>query len=261
MTLTTYTNRTLAAAFTQQQLYDEIKAAMQVAGFSAPIDENGSAGSTMEQIYSYTFNASTKGTVFFRIQIPAGAGPAVTQTLFDTYNTAANTGTNASTSPLSLTVTNAGVLSVLTINNPEMRGICLRADTTDLGFIGLIRPETKPPEWDENQWPYAFIFGTNGTSLKSCAAASQPNINQSTVSYFGPNFGPNSLTVINTLTGQSDLFPWGNLIVNAASNIPHYGGRFSDHIASVQGTGRSQGDTFNSQWIYMGKSICSRYAT
>lgn len=260
MALTTYTERSLAAGFTQQALYNELKAAMLLAGFSAPIDENGSAGSTMEVVYSWTFNASAKGTVFLRLQVSAAASPIITPTIFDTYNATSNTGTNQSTSSLALTVPNSAVLAVLAINNPEMRGVCLTTGTTDLGFIGLIRPETKPPEWDESLWPYVFIPSSVAQSLRSTAGAIQPPINAGVSSFYGPNFQGNTISNGNSLTGKADVFPFSILSCLNSSNLASYAGKFSSDLAVVQGSGRLQGDTFDNKWIYLGRNICHRFA-
>lgn len=257
MALTTYTNRTLPVGFTQQQLYDEIKAAMQVAGFAAPIDENGTAGSTMEQVYSWTYNASTKGTVFLRIQIPTTL--TITQTLFDTYNTTTNTGTNGSILGHSFTTPISALLSVLTLNNLEMRGIAFRSGASDLGFIGLIRPETKPVEWDENQWPYAFLTTSSIGSFGRVASALLPSTASGSTS---PTAGVSTiaLTQVNTLTGKPDIFPFGIFVVYNSNNGGNYGGKFSPDLAFVQGVGRMQGDTFDNKWIYIGRNQCLRYA-
>lgn len=261
MALTTYTERTLASGFTQQALYNELKAAMQVAGFSAPIDENGSAGSTMEQVYSWTYNAAAKGTVFLRLQVSAAASSIITPTLFDTYDASTNVGTNATSSPLTLSVPSTAVLSVLTINNPEMRGICLKSGTTDLGFLGLIRPESKPSEWNESLWYYAFIMSGTAQSLRSpVSSAVQPSINASGNSHFGPNNGGGLVSTVNGLTGKSDIYPFSLLIGLSSTNTPSYIGQFSPDLAMVQGSGRVQGDTFDNKWIYLGRNICHRFA-
>lgn len=260
MALTTYTERSLAAGFTQQALYNELKAAMLLAGFSAPIDENGSAGSTMEMVYSWTFNAAAKGTVFLRLQVSAAASSIITPTIFDTYNATSNIGTNASISPLALTVPNTAVLAVLAVNNPEMRGICLMTGTTNLGFIGLIRPETKPPEWDESLWPYAFILSSTSQTLRSTAGAIQPSINANASSFYGPNFQGNLIASGNSQTGKADVFPFGILSSLNASNQTSYAGKFSSDLAVVQGGDRLQGDTFESKWIYLGRNISHRFA-
>jgi len=263
MALTTYTNRTLANGFTQQQLYDEVKAAMVAAGFSAPVDENGASGSTMEMIFQKTFNAATKGNIFLRIQVPSGASPQLNQTIYDTYNTSTNTGTNGSPGALTLTIPNTTDLKTLTINNPEMQGICLTTGTTERGFIGLVRPETKPTWWNENTWPYAFILGTAVQQLNSCAAAIQPAAMNFTNAYYGPQKGSAGFATVNPTSGVTDLLEFGYLTILGAYQAPSYGGKFSDDLFICQGSGRIQSDTFTQgaiQAIYLGQNIAHRIA-
>jgi hypothetical protein len=258
MALTTFTTRTLATGYTQQQLYDELKAALQIAGFSAPVDENGSAGSLMEQVYSITYNASAKGTVFFRIQIPTTL--LITSNLFDTYNSTTNVGTNASTLSLTHQALSTQQLNIITVNNPEMRGLALTSGSTELGFLGVIRPLTKPVEWDESLWPFAFLISPTGANLRTMAAAIQP----STVSLLNANFGVNQfgtiISTVNPINGKVDIFPFGVLVGVGAGNALSYAGLFSADIALCQGSGRIQGDTFDNQFIYLGRNITHRYA-
>jgi hypothetical protein len=148
---------------------------------------------------------------------------------------------------------------VLTINNDEMRGICLRSGATELGFIGLIRPNIKPIEWDENTWTYSFVLSTTANTLRTCAAAVQPVISAGLSANYGV-FTSGSIGLVNSLTGKSDIFSFGYLIANGSSNVPSYGGKFSDDLAVVQGAGRLQGDTFDNKWIYLGRNIAHRYA-
>jgi hypothetical protein len=250
MALTTATTRTLATGYTQQQLYDELKAALQIAGFSAPIDENGSAGSLMEQVYSITYNASAKGTVFFRIQIPTTL--LITSNLFDTYNSTTNVGTNTSTLSLTHQVFSTQQLNIITVNNPEMRGLALTSGSTELGFLGVIRPFTKPVEWDESLWPFAFLISPTGANLRTMAAAIQPN--------FGVNQLGATISTVNTINGKVDIFPFGVLVGLGAGGALSYAGLFSADIALCQGNGRIQGDTFDNQFIYLGRNITHRYA-
>jgi hypothetical protein len=258
MALTIYTNRTLAAGYTQQQLYDELKAALQVAGFSAPIDENGSSGTTMEQVYSITYNAAAKGTVFFRVQIATTF--VITPNLFDTYNSATNTGTNTSTSPLTYSPLNTQQLNIITVNNAEMRGLALMTGSTELGFLGIVRPATKASEWDEAVWTFAFILSPTTGNVRTVAAAVQPPTAASLSCNFGFNQSSSGLTTPNAITGKSDIFPFGILVSLGAVAAASYAGAFSSDLALVQGSGRIQGDTFENKWIYLGRNIAHRYA-
>jgi hypothetical protein len=260
MALTVFTTRTLAAGYTQQQLYDEIKAAMQVAGYAAPVDENGSAGTVQEQVYSFTYNAAAKGTVFLRIQIAPTF--IITPNTFDTYNAATNTGTNTSTLALTYAPLNTQQLNIITVNNPEIRGLALMSGNTELGFLGLIRPQIKIPEWDEALWTFAFIpsLATAGANLRTVAAPVQP-INTSSLSVnYGFNLANTSLATASPITGKTDIFPFGVLIGLGAGAIASYLGAFSADVALCQGSGRLQGDTFDNKWIYLGRNICTRYA-
>jgi hypothetical protein len=257
MALTVYTNRTLGSGYTQQQLYDELKAAMQVAGFSAPVDENGSAGVTMELVFAFVYNALAKGTVFLKLQITPTL--LITPIIFDTHNNTTNTGTNACISQQTATPINTSQLNILTVNNPEMRGICLTSGTTELGFLGLIRPATKPVDWDEALYSYSFVLSATVNNLRSMAAAVQPNINGSSSLYYGPNTANNQINIVNILSGRSDIFPFGTVICFNGAN-GSYAGAFTSDLALVQGAGRLQGDTFDNKWIYLGKGICHRYA-
>lgn len=258
MALTIHTTRTLAAGYTQQQLYDELKAALQVAGFSAPVDENGSAGTTMEQVYSITYNAAAKGTVFFRIQIATNF--LITPNLFDTYNASTNTGTNASVSPLTYTPLNTQQLSILTVNNSEMRGLALMTGSNELGFLGIVRPATKVAEWDETLWTFAFIPSVTTGNLRTVAAPVQPPIASSLNCNFGFNLNGSLLTTPSAITGKSDIFPFGILVSRGAADAASFAGAFSADLALVQGSGRVQGDTFDNQWIYLGRNIAHRFA-
>ncbi|WP_310410564.1 hypothetical protein [Chamaesiphon sp. OTE_8_metabat_110] len=258
MALTIHTTRTLAAGYTQQQLYDELKAALQVAGFSAPIDENGSPGTTMDQVYSITYNAAAKGTVFFRIQIATSF--LITPNLFDTYNSTTNTGTNTSITPLTYAPLNTQQLNIITINNPEMRGLALVTGSTELGFLGVIRPATKVAEWDEALWTFAFIPGVTTGKLRTVAAPVCPPIASSLTCNFGFNQDGTLLTTPSAITGKSDIFPFGILVALGAATAASYAGAFSADLALVQGSGRIQGDTFDNQWIYLGRNIAHRFA-
>lgn len=180
MAIATVTVTTLAPTLTKATLGPAIQTAMNNAGFSSPIDTISSTTDT--QIYSYTFNGSTKGTAFLRIDI---SDTTLRQQLGDSWNTATDTGTNF-LGQNAISYTNSQTLTLYAINHDELRLVILSGANINTA-IGYIRPTSKPSWWNENSHLYCFnpwtaannppgrgnVCGLNPFGIASAATANE----------------------------------------------------------------------------------------
>jgi hypothetical protein len=259
MALTEYALRTLAANYTQQQLYNEIKACMLLAGFSAPIAEFTVSSTILEMIFQWTYNAETKGTAYLRIQVNPAL--SVFQNLTDGYSASGNTGTNYSSTTATCNTQVANPLTLLVIKNPEFRGVYLVTGSVNLNFVGLVRPESKVASWNEANWPFFFAMSSSFMQLRACATTVMPLMAILGQFQIGPNCQLTQLTTPNPTSNATDLFPLGLLMAFQTSTQCNIAGAFSSDIAYCHSSGKVIGDlSSDGKWIYAGGNLTFRIA-
>ncbi|MFK0735471.1 MAG: hypothetical protein ACFKPT_20370 [Gloeotrichia echinulata GP01] len=129
-----------------------ISTAMQAAGWT--LVDTYNSGQSMT--FSWTLNASTKGTVFANIVVTTNA---INFNLLETWNTTTRTGTLSTTnSGGGFSLSNSTTTIYCTaINHPELRGIVLSQYGNSTRFLGALRPQGLAPSWwNESSFCWAF---------------------------------------------------------------------------------------------------------
>jgi len=251
MTLAVLTQTIVSAPITVSKLQTGIQTALTTAGLSAY-----SVYNTNYQTFYYQYNTSAKGTAYLNIQVDGNG--YIHPTLYDSWSTSANTGTNASylanTSFASI-VNNPNTQIVITsINHPEFRG-CLLTQGSSQTVIGLFRPANIPTWWNEATYLYAFIplssaNPTNGFGYFYPCSANPFNtsnnnwsLNFMTSSAFS-NYNPNNGNNYDLITGLVLCQPTGGGYIagsaGTTSNDLALGAASSKNLLDVWTIGSTQ---------------------
>ncbi len=234
----TRTDSNLLAPFTLTNFLTAFKAAMDDAGYSAPFDEFGSNNENI--VFEYNFDStSAKGKAYLKATVAFDSSArtvTISQNFYDSWDTSADTGSNASTTYTSPAFSVDSQIFFTAISHPEVRLVIVMQGAS-LYHFGLIRPANMPKFWNDNYKNsrlYAFIpEDSNLKSFKGLAAAGTPY-----------NSASNSLMwTMATLQTANDLIgatPLPEMLVSPFLMAPiNFGtnGQFSNEIAITASTG------------------------
>lgn len=224
--------QSLAAGFTQQQLYDFLKAQLLAVGFT--LHEEYTVSTTKHMVFSLVLDAAkAKGTVYYRVGVTSAM--AVDWQLYDTWNTGTHTGTNASSAGSASFSTASAYQSVTAFRAGEA-WLVWAGNTTNTShrwLLGMLRPAYKPSYWDEDTWPYALHATSGAVSTWSLSALSP--FSSTSVALVAL---ATSAVGANPYTNKREVLP-GLVFYLAAS--PALLGRTSDDFAQVPN--QTVGDT------------------
>ena len=241
MPAATKTTSTIVATITQQSFYDNLKTALNSAGFTILIDEFTDGSNTKWAIYEVTVNsAATRGKFYFQVGVSTAL---ILQTRISLdWNSSANTFTAAlATNQVSTVAFGSSSNLVLTsFSHAEYRALFLQQGTT-LGLIGYLRPASKPSWWNEDLYLYSFLVATStGKNFVGTYGSNSP-FNQNTAINSNYYFNsPNCLSTANPITNKREILP--SCLLETATN-QGFTGKTSEDICLVAASGLAVLDT------------------
>lgn len=234
MAIATRNDSFVAPTITQQLLYDAIKQAMINAGYSSPFDEYTS-GTDKIVVYAIVLDSTkTFGTTYLRVRVTTAF--AVGQQLYSTWNATTHTGTNASTEYVATAFSSSAQINFTALNGGIEYKLALLYQGSLFYPLGYLSPANRPSWWDLNTWNYCLHPGT-ATFSSFRSPSSTPYANNA---LYDSSLNIARMGSANLQTNRRDILP--GILIYSQSN-QGIGGRTSDDLIMVAGTGSTRFDT------------------
>lgn len=233
MAIATRTDSLLAPTFTQQGLYDAVKAAFLNAGYAIPFDEFIS-GTDRIVVYAIVLDSTkTFGTTYLRIRVTNTF--LIGQQLFGTWNPTTDTGTGATTEVTYTALVNTVQVNFVNLNGNTEYKLVIIQQAANAIVLGFLSPANKPTWWDLNAWNYCFIFTTNAFFVvRSTTFNPYANTEHDSI------LNNARMSTANVQTNRRDLLPG---IVFFTQTNQGISGRSSDDLVMIAASGTTRYDT------------------
>jgi hypothetical protein len=148
----------ISPLITQESLFEALKVMFLAAGYATVYAEFDD-GDYKHLVYEIV-NDSTKtfGTVYLHIQVDYYL--EITQRLHTSFNSANNEGSNMGEyNPRSFS--ESDVIRWISLDNGSEFKLVMLYQGSSWTCLGFIRPQSMPPYWNENEFPYSLVSSLN----------------------------------------------------------------------------------------------------
>lgn len=227
----TRTISSVAATVTQATLIAGLKVALASAGLSGTPADFTDGSNNRFLVYTIVYNVSTYGTVYFWVQVTSSL--SVSCRLATDYNSGTQTSTNVTTYSSAITFTTSSAITLGAINAGSEASLVYMLQSSTYQVIGVLRPVSKRPSWDEGIWPFVFHPGNNSfSSINSFSSTLSPYSNST---YNFPSIS--QLNSAATFDGLNDVMRAPNLFTSSSQGFV---GKFGNDFGLAAASGMSR---------------------